>query len=198
MRAAKNSHDAAFGPLRPGNTGHAAELHKDLVAVHGVFDGIAGDENVAVKLRHGLIRHNEAVAVMVEDEATFDLIAAGDVRRTVCGFGIATLQRGRLFGLAAGKAVTSSGKFFDGATLLEFGEHFEEMAAVGFPQTEAAGDVVRGSGRAPNLQKTQYVIGVEMGGEGHKLVGRSRSGPFPQRFYPLFFKYLKLFSLARG
>src|ERR1700674_1219916 len=116
-RAAENSNDAAFGPLRPGKTGHASELHKDMVAVHGVFDGIARNEDVAIQLRHGLIRNNEAVAVMVEDEAAFDFISTGDVRRMLCGFGIAAIGGIRLLVPAAWKTVTSPGQLFNRAML---------------------------------------------------------------------------------
>src|SRR5713226_6592933 len=108
MRAAENSNDAALGSLRSAQPGHTPELRKDVVAVHRVFDRVAGNEDVAVKPRHGLIRHNEAVAIMVEDEAALDLIAGGDLRDLFCWFGVAASRviRRPLFGLASWEAVT--------------------------------------------------------------------------------------------
>jgi hypothetical protein len=170
VRAAENSNDAALGSLRSAEPGHAPELRQYAITVHGVFDGVAGNEDVAVKLRHGLIRYNEAVAIMVEDEAALDLIAGGDLRGMFWWLGIAAWRVMRLFGLAARKQVPTARKLLNGAALFQLGEHFEEKAVIAFPKMESAGDFVRGGGRAPNLQKTQDVIGAQMGGTGHGSV----------------------------
>src|SRR5258708_39641356 len=153
MRAAENSHDASLGPLRSGKTSHAAELHKDLVTVHGVSDGIARNKNVAVKLRHRLFRHDEAVAIMVEDKTSLDCIATGGFGDVFCGFGIVSRRaiRRLLFGLAAWEPVPAARKFLDGPALFQFCEHFEQLAAVTLLQVEGAGDIVCGRGRALNL-----------------------------------------------
>src|SRR5258708_25628044 len=144
MRATENSHDAAFGSLRSGEASHAAELHKDLVAVHGVSDGITGNKNVAVQLRHRLFRHDEAIAIMVEDEAALDFVATGGFRDRSCRFWIVSRRaiKRLLFGLACGKPIPASRKFLNGPELFQFREQFEQLAAVALLQVETAGDFV--------------------------------------------------------
>ena len=75
MSATNDANDAAFGATgseRPAETDDAGD---DGVAVHGIFDEIARDENVAVDIRESHIRNNEAVAVLMEDEAAFNFVA---------------------------------------------------------------------------------------------------------------------------
>src|SRR5258708_36047260 len=115
MRAAENSHDASLGPLRSGKTSHAAELHKDLVAVHSVSDGITRNKNVAVKLRHRLFRHDEAIAIMVEDEAALDFVATGGFRDMSCRFWIVSRRaiKRLLLGLSVGEPIHYAWSFTD-------------------------------------------------------------------------------------
>src|SRR5713226_10768381 len=87
MCAAQDSKDAAFGTLRPGDAAQTLDLCQHLVAVHGVLDGVAWNENVAVEVRHGRIRHDEAVAVVVKDQAAFYFIATREWR------GLGTVRR---------------------------------------------------------------------------------------------------------
>ncbi len=157
MRAAENSDDAAFGSLRSREASDAAELHKDLVTVHGVSDGIARNKNVAVKLRHRLFRHDEAVAIMVEDEAALDFVATGGFRDMSCRFWIVSRRaiKRLLFGLAVGEPIPAARKFLNGPALFQFREHFEQLAAVALLQVETAGDFVRGGGCASNVKKMQ-------------------------------------------
>jgi hypothetical protein len=162
MRAVEDANDAAFGPLRASDAAQMLDFCKNVIAVHGVLDGIAGDEDVAVELRHGRIGHHEAIAVVVKNEAAFYFVAASERRR----LGAARRVFGRFltgrvpFGFAAREAVSSAWQFLDGAVLFELGKHFEEPAIVGLFQVEALGDLGGGCGRASNLQKTQYVIGA--------------------------------------
>src|SRR2546425_165044 len=103
-----------------GDAAQTLDLCKNMIAVHGVLDGVAGDENITVEIRHGGIRHDEAVAVVVKDQAAFYFIA------TRKGRGLGTASRvlglflaGRLpFRLAAREAGSATREFLYGAALL--------------------------------------------------------------------------------
>jgi len=97
-----------------------------VVAVHSVLDEIAGDEEVAVEIGNGNVRNDEAVAVLMEDEASFDFVAGNGfvLGEFIWGWrlGRGTLLGGRL--LRAGslaKKEAAVGKFFDEAAFLELG-----------------------------------------------------------------------------
>jgi hypothetical protein len=139
MRAVEDSNDAAFGALRSGAATRAAlDFCKDVVTVHGIFDGVARNEDVAIELRHRNIRDDKAVAVVVEDQAALNFIKTRQ-RRTLGLRGLAgtrRLARGFAILFAARETVATAGQFLDGVALLEFREHFEEGAAVGLLQVE--------------------------------------------------------------
>src|SRR5216684_1254229 len=111
MSAVEDSQDAAFGTLSAGDAAQTLNLCENVVAVHGVLDGVGRNEDVAVELGYGRIGHDEAVTVVVKDQATFDFIAARKWRR----FGTARcvlrlFLAGRVaFGLATREAVSPSG-----------------------------------------------------------------------------------------
>ena len=46
--------------------------------MHGVFDGLARNEDITVEVRHGRIRNDEPVAVMVQNQASFHFQAIGE------------------------------------------------------------------------------------------------------------------------
>src|SRR5258708_40308489 len=75
MRAAQDSNDAAFGALRSGDAAPALDSCEDVVAVHGIFDGGARNEDVAVKMRHRDVGNDETITVLVENEAPFYFVA---------------------------------------------------------------------------------------------------------------------------
>src|SRR5260370_3944431 len=75
MRAAEDSNDAAFGALRSGDAAPALDSCEDVVAVHGIFDGGARNEDVAVKMRHRDVGNDETITVLVENEAPFYFVA---------------------------------------------------------------------------------------------------------------------------
>ena len=77
MGAVENADDAAFGALGAVTGAGAKNFGEDVVAVHGVLDRGAGNKDVAGVLRGGDIGDDEAVAVVVEDEATGEFVAAG-------------------------------------------------------------------------------------------------------------------------
>src|SRR2546428_13941599 len=75
MRAAEDSNDAALGALRSGDAARALDSCQDMVAVHGVFDGVARNENVAIEMRHRDVGNDETITVLVENEAPFYFVA---------------------------------------------------------------------------------------------------------------------------
>jgi hypothetical protein len=135
-----------------------------MIAVHGVLDGVARDENIAVELRHRRIRDDEAIAIVVKNQTSFDLRAIHE-RRGLSRADRAlerSFARSRLFQFAVREAVPSAGQFLNGATLPERCKHLEERPIVGFLEMETLRDFIRGRGLASNLQKTQYVIGTKV------------------------------------
>src|SRR5580693_3278181 len=123
MRAVEDSNDASFGALRTRNAARASlDFGENMVTVHGVFDGVARDEDVAVQLRHRSIGNDKSVAVVMKDQASFDFI-------NLCERGAPDLLRmihtRRLAGciairLAARQAVTPARQFLEGTAFLEF------------------------------------------------------------------------------
>lgn len=155
MRTGDDAQDAAFGAAGAGKSAEAGNSGDDVVAVHGVFDVVAGDEEVAVEIGDGDVGNDKAVAVLVEDEAAANFVAGngfvqGEFFDGRCGsgagLGLDWLKAGDL---AKDEAVV--GKLFDEAAFFEFGEHLEEGAACGFPDLEGAGKVVEGDGAIPKL-----------------------------------------------
>jgi hypothetical protein len=126
MRARDDAEYAAFGAAGSGDAAKAGNLGDDVVAVHGVFDEIAGDEEVAVEIGNGNVGNDEAVAVLMEDEASFDFVAGNGFVLGEFVWG-RRLGRGALLGgrlLRAGslaKKEAAVGKFFDEAAFLELG-----------------------------------------------------------------------------
>src|SRR5712692_1728559 len=169
MRAPQDSNDAAFGALRTGDPAGALNSRENVVPVHGIFDGIARDENVAVQVWHRGLRHDEAVAVVVENEPALYLLAVrkGRARGMLCLAGLGSLAGRIPFRFPGGEAVPPAGQLFDGAAFFELREHFEQWPAVGFLQMESASDLLSGGGFSSNLQKTQYIIGAQVYGAWH-------------------------------
>jgi hypothetical protein len=162
VRAVEDSEDAAFGALRTSDAAQALNLYYNVIAVHGVLDGVARNEDVTIELRHGRIGNHETVAVVVKNEAAFDFVMTGQLLGAARDVQGRFLVRRVTFRLSAREAVSSAGQLFDGAALFELGEHFEERAIVGLFQVQALGDFGGGRGSASNLQKTQYVIGAQL------------------------------------
>jgi hypothetical protein len=133
MRAAEDADDAAFGAARAGEAANSLDFGEDMVAMHGVFDVGTGDEEVAIELRDGRVGNDEAITVMMEDEAAFDFVTCGDRAARGAGLaGLARLLRGLLIGFAPGELVAATGEFFDGTVFFELIEHALEGAGVGF------------------------------------------------------------------
>src|SRR5208337_5514700 len=75
MRAADDAHNASFGAAGAGVAAQAIDLGDDVIAVHGVFDGVAWNENIAIHIGKGDIRNDEAVAILMENQAALDFVA---------------------------------------------------------------------------------------------------------------------------
>src|SRR6266446_7708613 len=75
MRAAQDSNDAALGALRSGDAARALDSCQDMVAVHGIFDGVPRNEDVAVKMRHRDVGNDEPITILVENQAPFYFVA---------------------------------------------------------------------------------------------------------------------------
>ncbi len=164
MRAPQDSNDAAFGALGTGDPAGAMNSRENVVPVHGIFDGIARYENVAVKVRHRGLRHDEAVAVVVENEPALYLLAVrkNRARGLLCLARLGTLAGRIPFRFSGGEAVPPAGQLLDGAAFFELREHFEQWPAVGFLQMQSPSDLLGGGGFSSNLQKTQYIIGAQL------------------------------------
>ena len=76
MSAVEDADDAAFGALGSVAGAGAKNFGEDVIAVHGVLDGVTGNKDVAGVLRRGDVGDDEAVAVVVEDEAAGEFVAA--------------------------------------------------------------------------------------------------------------------------
>jgi len=167
MRAADNAHNTAFGAAGAGVAAKAVDLGDDVIAVHGIFDGVARNEDVAIHVGESDIGNNKAVAILMENEAALDFIAGG-------GFLLGDLL-GRGFGSGGGIALRAAekeaavGKFLDEAASLEFGEHLEEEATVTFFHMEGAGKILDGDRVISKLKKTKDIVGTQVGRARHRL-----------------------------
>jgi hypothetical protein len=137
-----------------------------VIAVHGVFDGVARNENVSIYIGKSDIGHDEAVAVLMENKAALDFVAGR-------GFLLDNLL-GRGSGSGGGIALRTAekkapvGKFLDVTASLELGEHMEEGAAVTFFHMEGAGKLLDGDRVISKLKKTKDIVGTQVGGARHR------------------------------
>ena len=167
----------------------------DVVAVHGIFDGITGNENVAIHIGKSDVGNDEAVTVLMKDEAAFDLVArCGLMLRELLGDG---LRRRRAFALGTAKQETAVGELLDEAPFFEHDEHLEKGTTVVFFDLEPAREVLKGNGIASKLQKTKDIVGAEVSG------GRHHKVPFWERrksteILAIFLKFAVTFFGFRG
>jgi hypothetical protein len=172
MGAANDANDAAFGAARARHAGEARDAGDDVIAVHGVFNVVARDEEIAVDIGDGDIGDDEAVTVLMEHEAAANFVARGGLmlgnifgraRGRGRGGSGASGTCGPAIGLlTAAKKEAAVGKFFDETTLFEAKKHLQQGAAVVFFDVQAAGEFVEGDGVIPKLKKTQDVIGAQL------------------------------------
>jgi len=136
-----------------------------VIAVHGVFDGVARNEYVAIHVGKSNIGNDEAVAILMENQAALDLVTGGSfLLHDLLGRGFG--GGGRVAPRAA-KKEAAVGKFLDEAARLEFGEHLEKGAAAAFFHMESAGKVLDGDRVISKLKKTKDIVSTELRGARH-------------------------------
>jgi hypothetical protein len=107
----------------------------------------------------------------MEDQTSFDFIVLRErgAWELICLVRTRPLA-GRLpIRLAPREPVPTAGQFLNGLAFLEFRQHLEQRAGIGFLQVQALGDLAAGSSFASNLQETQYVIGAEVRRTWHEV-----------------------------
>jgi hypothetical protein len=163
MGTIENTHDAALRTLPFTSDTHALELYQDMVSVHGVFDSVGRNEDVAIQLWHWRVRHDKAVAVVVQDEAASNLVATRKGLNLLRRFTLGQPRRRRriCFLFSAGEAVPTARELLYRFAFLELSKNLEKRAGVGFLEFQSPRDLVCGGRLAPKLQKTQYLIGAE-------------------------------------
>ena len=164
MRAGNDADNAPFGTACARKSAEASDFGNDVIAVHGVLDVVARDEEVAVKIGNGQVWNDKAIAILVKDQAAANFVARGGF---VLGKFVAG-RFGRRLGLGSGllgarrfrQQETVVGKFFDQTASFEFAEHLEQGAAARLFRPEGTGKVLEGHCAVSKLQKTQDVVGA--------------------------------------
>jgi hypothetical protein len=111
--------------------------------MHGVFDVVARDKEIAVDVRERNVRNDEAVAVVMEDETAANFVprggfVLGNFFSRFCGGGSTLVASNGSRRLPQQEAAMR--KLLDETAFLEFGEHSEEGAAVILPEVQGAGE----------------------------------------------------------
>src|SRR5205807_4521939 len=151
VRAVQDANDAALATLGAWDTAPPLDLHQNVVSVHDVFDGIAGDVYVAIQPWQGRILHHEAVAVRVKDQTPREFVTTDGTKGGVRAF-LSRRVLGPLLGvrdrvrLPPGKAVASPGQSFNSLTVLELREQLEQWPGVWILEAQSLGNLA-GRGR---------------------------------------------------
>jgi hypothetical protein len=115
--------------------------------MHCVFNEVARNEEVAIDVRKSDVGNNEAVAVVMQDEAAANFIARGGfvLGNFFGGFGGkgTALLGGRQLGSPTEEEAAVR-KLLDETTFLEFLEHVEEGAAVILSKVKGVGEILDG------------------------------------------------------
>jgi hypothetical protein len=147
MSTPDDADDPAFGAARARETAKASDFGDHRVAMHCVFNEVARNEEVAIDVRKGDVGNNEAVAVVMQDEAAANFIARGGfvLGNFFGGFGGkgTSLLGGRQLGSPTEEEAAVR-KLLDETTFLEFLEHVEEGAAVILSKAERVGEILDG------------------------------------------------------
>ena len=167
MCAADYAHNTPFGTAGAGVAAEAGNLSDDMITMHGIFDGVARDENIAIHVGKRNIRYNEAVAILMKNEAALDFVAGGGF--LLDDFLWREFGSGCRIAMRASKKETPVGKLLNQAARLQFGEHLEERAAVIFFHLEGAGKVLDGDRVVSKLKKTKDIVGIQVGGARHSM-----------------------------
>jgi hypothetical protein len=114
--------------------------------MHGVFNVVARNEEVAIDVRKSDVGNNEAVAVVMQDETAANFIARGGfvLGNFFGGFGRnGTSLLGRQLG-SPKEEEPAVRKLLDETAFLEFLEHVQEGAAVILPKAERVREIIDG------------------------------------------------------
>ena len=159
MRAADDADNAALGTSRAGLPAEASDFGDDVIAMHGVFNLVARNEDVAVDVGKGDIGDDESVAIGVVNQAPAYFFARGGlVLSNLLSGRSGRSSGGRRVALGAAKKEAAVSEFLNEAALLEFGEHLKERISVTFSHLKRAGELFDGNRVIPKLKQTQDVI----------------------------------------
>jgi hypothetical protein len=116
--------------------------------MHGVFDVVARDKEIAVDVRKRNVRNDEAVAVVMEDETAANFVPGGgfvlgNFFSRFCGSGSTLLERISR-SRSPPQEEAAMRKLLDQTAFLEFGEHREQGAAVILFEVQGAGEFLEG------------------------------------------------------
>src|SRR6267143_424168 len=122
MRPVQNANNAPFGALRAGGAAEALDFGQHVVAMHRVFDRVARDEDVTIKLRQGSVRHDKTITVVMDHQTSFYLAGSAENGALDLLWLVRSRPRGGCFPirLAGWEAVSPARQFLDGAAFLEF------------------------------------------------------------------------------
>jgi hypothetical protein len=103
MGPIENPCDPAFRSLTCRAGRDTAKIDQYVIAMHGVTDAIARNEDVAIELRHGLIWNHKTITVLMKNQAAGKRIAPkGSCKRGRRGTGVVIVMALCLAFLAAG------------------------------------------------------------------------------------------------
>jgi hypothetical protein len=149
MRSTDDAHNAALGAACARLSTEASDFCDDVIAMHCVFNLVAGDEDVAVDVRESDVGYNETVAIGVVHQAAADFVTgSGSVLSNLFRRG-----RGRRRGLAlrTSKQEAPVSQFLNQPAFFELGKHGENSAAVTFSHLERTGEFFERHGIIPKL-----------------------------------------------
>jgi hypothetical protein len=143
VSASNDANYAALGTASAGKSAKTGDFGDDGVAMHGIFDAVARNEDITVDVGKSDVSNNKAVAILMENETTANFVArSGFVLRDFLGgfLGSRALFWGRgdrLGRLPEEEAAVR--KLLDEAAFFELFEHLEEGATVVLLEVEGAG-----------------------------------------------------------
>lgn len=79
MSASNDANDAAFGTASARDSAETGDFSDDGIAMHGVFDAVARNEDIAIDVGKRDVGDNKAVAILMENETAANFVAS-------CGF----------------------------------------------------------------------------------------------------------------
>jgi hypothetical protein len=116
--------------------------------MHGVFDVVARDEEIAVDVRKRNVRNNETVAFVMQDETTANFVPGGgfvlgNFFSRFCASGSTLLERSS-GSRRPPQEEAAKRRLLDETAFLEFGKHCEEGATVILFEVQGAGEFLEG------------------------------------------------------